>query len=143
MKFLKDDEDRLLYICLAIVLFFIILLCTGCRSKMTYVPIESTKTEYVDRMIRDSIYKLDSVFLDRYQKGDTIFITKEKFVYLYKDKFIHDSIFICDTIKVPYPVETIKETNNLTKIQQGLIGIGIGAICIGIFFGYRKIKGII
>lgn len=143
MKFLKDDEDRFLCICISVVLFFIILLCAGCKSKITYVPVESIKTEYVDKIQKDSIYKLDSVFLDRYQKGDTVFITKEKFVYLYKDKLIRDSIFVCDSIQVPYPVEIIKETNHLTRIQQGLIGIGIGAICIGLFFGYRKIKNIL
>lgn len=138
-----DDEDRLLYLCTAFVLFFIILLMCGCKSKITYIPVESIKKEYVDKIQKDSIYKLDSVFINRYQKGDTVFIIKEKIVYIYRDKFIRDSIFLCDTIRVPYPVEIIKETNHLTRIQQGLIGIGIGSICIGLFFGYRKIKNIL
>jgi hypothetical protein len=39
--------------------------------------------------------------------GDTVFY--QKFHYLYRDKIIRDSIFKTDTIRVPYPVEVIKE----------------------------------
>lgn len=53
----------------------------------------------------DGIESGAHTFLDRYTKGDTVFIAKEKFVYLYKDKLIRDSIFVCDSIQVPYPVK--------------------------------------
>ena len=42
-----------------------------------------------------------------YAQGDTIFL--ERYRYLYKNKIVRDSIFINDTIRVPYPVDVVKE----------------------------------
>ena len=82
----------------------IALLCCACGTTK-YVPIETTRTEYRDNYLRDSIYLHDSIFVK--EKGDTLIV--EKYRYLYRDKLIRDSIFQTDTIRVPYPVEVIKE----------------------------------
>jgi hypothetical protein len=37
---------------------------------------------------------------------------------MYKNKFIRDSVFICDTIRVPYPVEVVKSV----KAKKALSG---------------------
>jgi len=88
-----------------IVIFWVLtLLCCTC-STTKYVPIESVKTEYRDKMVRDSVFRYDSIFVK--EKGDTLIL--ERYRYLYKDKTVWDSIFINDTIRVPYPVEVIKE----------------------------------
>ncbi|MDR3326995.1 MAG: hypothetical protein LBT04_02505 [Prevotellaceae bacterium] len=70
-----------------------------------YIPLESTKTEYRNNFVRNSIFRYDSIFVK--QTADTIFF--ERYQYLYKDRIIRDSIFKCDTIRVPYPVEVVKE----------------------------------
>ncbi len=87
-------------------IFTILLLCfcSSCKTPQ-YIPVETTRTEYKDIYLRDSIYFRDSVFLA--VKGDTVFL--EKYRYLYRDKIVKDSIFKTDTIRVPYPVEVIKE----------------------------------
>jgi len=80
------------------------LLCCACNTTK-YVPVETVKTEYRDKIVRDSVFRYDSIFVK--EKGDTLFI--ERYLYLYKDKIVRDSIFINDTIRVPYPVEVVKE----------------------------------
>ena len=103
-----------------------ILALSGCRSKIQYVPVESVRTEYRDRVIRDSIYQQDSVFFAI--KGDTVYL--EKYRTLYKDRFLCDSVFVQDTIRVPYPVEKIYEVNKLRWYQEALMWIGVGALVV-------------
>jgi len=78
-------------------------LCYSCKS-VQYVPVESVKTEYRDKIVKDSVYLYDSVYIK--EKGDTLIM--ERYRYLYRDKFVRDSVFINDTIRVPYPVEVVK-----------------------------------
>ncbi|MDR1679216.1 MAG: hypothetical protein LBR81_05490 [Prevotellaceae bacterium] len=87
-------------------IFIVLLLCfcSSCKTPQ-YIPVETTKIEYRDNYLRDSIYFRDSVFFAI--KGDTVFL--EKYSYLYRDKIKTDSIFKTDTIRVPYPVEIVKE----------------------------------
>ena len=76
----------------------------SCKS-VKYIPVETTKIEYRDNFVRDSIFRYDSVFIR--EKGDTLIL--EKFRYLYKNRIVKDSVFINDTIRVPYPVEVVKQ----------------------------------
>jgi len=90
----------------SISIFTILLLCvcSSCKTQK-YIPVETVKTEYRDKILRDSIFLYDSVFVK--EKGDTLIL--ERYRYMYKDKIIRDSIFVNDTIRVPYPVEVVKE----------------------------------
>ncbi|MDR1197549.1 MAG: hypothetical protein LBK94_00860 [Prevotellaceae bacterium] len=78
--------------------------CSSCKTPQ-YIPVETSKIEYRENFVRDSIFRYDSVFVK--DKGDTVFM--ERYRYLYKDKIIRDSVFIQDTIHVPYPVEIVKQ----------------------------------
>ena len=119
-------------------LLIIVLLCsmlTGC-TKTLYVPVESVRTEYVDKLQRDSIYvyEKDSMYI----KGDTVF--RDRWRYKYRDKFIHDSVFIQDTIRVPYPVEVIVKVNELHWWQKSFMWVGIVAVLLFIVVWLVKIK---
>lgn len=96
----------------------------SCRS-VEYVPRETIKhdTTYINKLIKDSIYLKDSVYI--HSKNDTVFV--EKYKYQYIDKVVRDtSCFVkSDTISVPYPVE-----KRLTRWQQ--LKLDIGGISIGI-----------
>ena len=112
-------------------------LCYSCKS-VQYVPVESVKTEYRDKIVRDSIYRYDSVFVK--EKGDTLIM--ERYRYLYRDKFIRDSVFINDTIRVPYPVEVIKQVKKpLTGWQNFQVWCGrfalVAVLFLLIFFVLR------
>ena len=91
-----------------LVLIVITLLC-GCRT-VRYVPIETVRTDsvYVDRWQRDSVYVRDSVFVNQYSKGDTLFVDKVVTKYKYKDRWRYDTVAVvrADSVQVPYPVES-------------------------------------
>ena len=108
----------LLYICIAF--------CLIGSTKTVYVPVESVRVEYQDHYLRDSIYRYDSVYFA--VKGDTIWLEKYKSVYPLS--FPRDSIFLQDTIRVPYPVDKIVEVNRLRWYQKTLMWIGVGALFI-------------
>lgn len=96
----------------------------SCRS-VEYVPLETIKhdTTYINKLIKDSIYLKDSVYI--HSKNDTVFV--EKYKYKYIDKVVRDTSYVVksDTISVPYPVE-----KRLTRWQQ--LKLDIGGISIGI-----------
>ena len=92
----------------------------SCKS-IKYIPVVTTKIEYRDNFVRDSIFRYDSVFVR--DKGDTLIL--ERYKYLYKNRIVKDSIFINDTIRVPYPVEVIKQVKtSLTSWQSFQIWCG-------------------
>lgn len=110
--------------CITLAPFMCLLLVCSCRI-VKYVPIETVKvdTTYINKLQRDSIYMLDSVYVK--EKGDTVLI--EKYKYLYRDKLVRDTMYIskADSIQVPYPVE-----KELTKWQQFRMYFGGWAMCI-------------
>ena len=128
-------------------LIYLIILLTGvlfisCRS-IQYVPVETTRTEvqYKDRLQRDSIHVLDSVFM--LVKGDTVF--RDRYRTVYKDKLIRDTAYIhkTDSIQVPYPVEKKLTRWQAMKIELGgwAFGIIISLILIvACWLIYKSIK---
>lgn len=124
-------------VCVLLVLSFI-----GCRTRIQYVPVESVRTEYKDRLQRDSIYFRDSIIMR--EKGDTVFI--DRWRYLYKDRLVTDTLLVSDTIRVPYPVEKELTRWQQTKMDVGgwaigvLSGITILGIAYVIVWLMRKMK---
>lgn len=110
-------------ITLAPFMCMLFIICS-CRT-VKYVPVETIKvdTTYINKLQRDSIYMLDSVYVK--EKGDTVLI--EKYKYLYRDKLLRDTMYISkvDSIQVPYPVE-----KELTRWQQFRMNLGGLAVCI-------------
>lgn len=111
-----------------LIFTIIIILLTSaicsCRS-VQYVPVEVIKTDttYINKVQRDSIYHLDSVYIR--DKGDTVLITKTR--YLYRDKLIRDTVYMSriDSVQVPYPIE-----KKLTRWQQFRLDVGGWAIIV-------------
>ena len=106
------------------LLLFLTTIVSCTTTKIVEVPIETIKTEYIEQVKYDSIYSKDSIYI--MQKGDTIYNNKVQ--YLYKYKYLRDTINITDTIP---KIVTIKDTqyiNQLYTWQKLLIIIGIGFI---------------
>ena len=122
-----------------IYLAALLCLCYSCKMPQ-YIPVESVKTEYRDKIVKDSVYLYDSIYIK--EKGDTLIM--ERYRYLYKDRFIRDSVFINDTIRVPYPVEVVKQVKKpLTGWQNFQVWCGriaLGAILILLFSFVLKRK---
>jgi len=109
----------------------LISLLSGCKS-VQYVPLETVRTDsvYIDRYQHDSIYQRDSVFVNRWTAGDTVYQDKVVWKYVYRDKVVYDTVAILrsDSVRVPYPVE-----RRLTKWEQVRLNVGgwaIGAVII-------------
>ena len=96
--------------------------CT--TTKIIEVPVETIKTEYIEQVKYDSIYSKDSIYI--IQKGDTIYNNKVQ--YLYKYKYLRDTINITDTIPKIITVKDTQYINQLYTWQKLLIIIGIGFI---------------
>jgi hypothetical protein len=119
-----------------IVLFVLIVLQSACKQ-IQYIPIETTKIEYRNNYIRDSIYHLDSIHIK--EKGDTLIIERHR--YTHKNKTIRDSIYIQDTIRVPFPVEVKKPTKNpLTNLQIFQIYCGRIFLILLFLLIWRSVK---
>lgn len=114
---------RLLFL---IIPYIILSSLAGCKS-VQYVPMETVRTDsiYVDRYQRDSIYQRDSVFVNRWIAGDTVYQDKVVWKYVYRDKIKYDTVAILrsDTLRVPYPVE-----HKLTKWEEVRLTVGGWAI---------------
>ena len=79
---------------------FLILAILGLVGCKTTAPIvtptvhtDSVRTSNTHDSIR--VYERDSVFIDRYIKADTIYLTKEKWSIKYRDRevAVHDTIY--------------------------------------------------
>ena len=90
----------------------LVLITVGC-TRMVYIPVESVKTEYINKLSVDSIFMYDSVYLK--EKGDTVFM--EKYKYSYRDRLRLDTVIQKDSIRVPYPVIVEKKLTWWQKIK--------------------------
>lgn len=101
-----------------IVLILLAIMLYGCKS-IQYVPVETIKrdTTYISQIKIDSIYHRDSIYVEH--KGDTVYLSKYKYLYKYIEK--HDTLWRekTDTIQVMYPIEA-----QLTKWQKIKINMG-------------------
>ena len=70
-----------------------------------------TDTKYVTKLQRDSIHIHDSIFVNQWQKGDTVYQVRDRWHVMWRDRLLHDTIYksIVDSVPVPYPVEKIVE----------------------------------
>lgn len=115
-----------------VLLFCFALSCT--TTKLVEVPIEKTKTEYLNKILYDSIYIRDSI--DRYTNGDTVFIYKQKTELKYKYKT--DTIIKIDSIPYPVYIDNTVEVNKLKWYQSGLMVLGIVFILCILFIVLRR-----
>ncbi|NDW10140.1 hypothetical protein [Dysgonomonas sp. 520] len=119
-------------ICLIILFIFLF----SCKSRKIYVPVETVRLEYTDKLMVDSVYQHDSVFV--FSTGDTLYVDRYK--YLYRDRYVRDSIFVNDTIRVPYPEMEIKEVNKLSSLQNFQVWCGRIFLLLILIYLFYKIK---
>ena len=92
----------------------------ACKS-VQYVPVETVKTEYIDRVkqVHDTMHTIEKE--TTYINGDTVLITK----YIDRIKVLHqtDTCIIekTDTVQVPYPVE--RKLSKWEQVKNSLGGI--------------------
>ena len=112
-------------------LLYIVISCT--TTKYIEIPVEHTKIEYRDRIKYDSIYFKDSTVQKK--ENDTIYL--EIYKYLYKYKYLRDTVNIVDSIPVVTIQEVTKEVNKLHNWQFILMVLGGGFIVV---IGYKLVR---
>ena len=115
---------RIILKTLFFLLFLTIVISCKTTTKVVEIPVETIKTEYIEQVKYDSIYSKDSIYI--MQKGDTIYNNKVQ--YLYKYKYLRDTINITDTIPT---IVTVKDTQYINKLytwQKLLMTVGIGFV---------------
>ena len=121
-------------------------LLSGCRStKYITVPEVHTDTLYQARIEKDSIWLHDSVFVNQWQSGDTVYLTSYKWQTKYVERLRLDTIYRArvDSVPVPVPVE-VKVPADLTWWQQFRLHLGnIALMVLGILalLGIAKWRG--
>jgi len=117
----------------------LVLLCCACGT-IKYIPIETTRTEYRNITTTENVFLRDSIFIK--EKGDTLIL--EKYRYLYRDRILRDSVIIRDTLRVPYPVDIVREVKKPLSSWQnfqvwcGRIAIAVGLLAIIYFVRKQK-----
>ena len=113
-----------------IIMFIIILFFTSCKT-IQYVPVPEYHHDsiYFTQVQFDSIYQHDSIYIKEYTKGDTVYFEHTKWHTKYKEKEVHDTLYIAktDSISVPYPVE--KQLTKWQKIKMDTSGFAL-AFCL-------------
>lgn len=119
-------------------------LLAGCTTtKYVTVPEVHHDTVRVTQQQRDSIYLHDSIWVQTLTRGDTVYLTTDRWHTLYRDRVNHDTVYQSriDSIPKPYPVE-VKVSAELTWWQRTrlyLANILLGVIAIaGIVWIVRK-----
>lgn len=117
-------------------------LLSGCKTKIEYVPVESVRTEYKDRIVKE--LHTDTVNNTRfvYVKGDTIIDYREK----ERIKVVHQTdTFISiktDTISKIVPVERKLSRWEKAKMDVGGIAMGVSFVllCAAVWWLVKKFK---
>lgn len=121
---------------IASILF--VLMLQGCKTK--YVSVPEYHNVYVTK--HDTLTKHDSVyqkeFVDRFVKGDTVFLTKTKVDYRYKNiyKTLYRDSIKTDSVRVPYPVEKKLSRWQGLKMEVGGWAIGVLSVVLLAVIGY-------
>lgn len=126
-------KNKYLVATIAILIYLYIMFSfIGCTTTK-YVPIESVRTEYINKVEKDTVIINNDRLIK--EKGDTIYIVNTKYVYKTKNKI--DTILRIDTIPIIQEVEVIKEVNKLKDWQVVLMVLGGGMAAV---IGYKVIR---
>ena len=112
---------------------FCLMVC-GCRTK--YIPVESLRYDslVVAKLVHDSVYVRDSVFVR--ERGDTVYKYKDKYVYVYKTKI--DTFFAerVRDVEIPVPVERELSWWERMKMDFG----GWLLVAVALYVVYRTVR---
>lgn len=116
------NNKIVLYYIISILLLFLLAGCHPLKETMIEykeVPIEKRVLQYQKEIVHDSVY------IKQYQKGDTVYLDKFKYLYINKTDTVIDSI--------PYPMY-IRQTKTITKEKSyplwSYIVVGIALVII-------------
>lgn len=107
----------------------------GCTTTR-YVPVveHRTDTVLVNRTAHDTVSIRDSVYVNQWQRGDTVWVERVKWKTVWENHTAHDTVYKSrtDSVPVPYPVE-VEVPAGLTwwqKLKIDIAEIVLAALAI-------------
>lgn len=141
-----NDDERVAAGCMQVAAYILtallaIVICAmfGSCTTVKYVPLVEHKTDTVwhNHTERDSIYVHDSTYIK--EKGDTVLI--EKWHTRWRDRAVHDTLYISKTDSVPKPYPVIQEVPaKMSKWQKWLMWLGLFTLLGGIVWVAVKVR---
>ena len=144
-KIYNNIMVAVLLVCMLIGLMLCGLL-TSCKShEPTIVERVRTDTVRITQQQRDSIYLRDSIFVNQWQSGDTIFQMRDRWHTQYVWKEVRDTFYKARVDSVPVPYSVIKKVPaELTWWQQArlyLANIVLWVILIiALWWAVKRVK---
>ena len=144
-----NDKERaqlgcmhgILFLLAAAILITVMALCQGCTTtKEVIVEKVRTDTVYQSHTQHDSIHIRDSVWVERWTQGDTVYIVKDRWKTEWRERLKTDTVYMSKTDTV-YIEKTTEKTKTLTWFERWRIRIGtIMFIALGLFALYCGIR---
>lgn len=132
----KDIGDKIINVLMTwtmgIVLCGAITLLFGCSTPRTIVServVVKTDTLYKTKVSKDTFRLHDSVYVEPYMRGDTVYKTHN--VWQWRDRIktqidtVYKAALRTDTIRMPIPVEHKATWWEKTQMQVGKFTIGV------------------
>lgn len=125
----REDAFKLMFVGLLLATLLLVLsMLQGCKTKQIVVPeYHSVIVSHHDTLTRhDSIYQRE--FVDRYIKGDTIYLTRTKVDYRYRTLFRtrwRDSLRVDSVTKIK---EVPAKLTRWQKVKQDIGGWAMAAL---------------
>lgn len=131
----------------AIICGLVLSALTGCKTQERIQIVEHVRTDtlYQSKVQRDSIHVHDSVYVNQWTAGDTVYVTRDRWHTAIQERIRTDTIYhhCTDSVPVPYPVtkEVPAELTWWQKTRIYLAEIMLCAFAIGviIYFGRKHI----
>lgn len=117
-------------------------LCLCSCTSTRYVPVETVRTEYKDRV--HEVQTADSVTDTRFVwvSGDTVVSWRDRVKW--RERVVRDTVSVIrtDTVREPYPVE--RELTRWERTKMDLGGVALGglavAVCAAVVWLARKFR---
>jgi hypothetical protein len=130
-----------LFVVAAVVLIIIAALCQGCTTtKEVVVEKVRTDTVWQNHMQHDSIHVRDSIWVERWMSGDTVYVVKDRWKTEWRERLKTDTVYMSKTDTV-YIEKTTENTKTLTWFDRWRVRIGTFIfIVLGLFAVYCGIR---
>ena len=123
------------------VCLFIALLCAVCSPRVVETVVVRTDTLIQTKVEKDSVVHRDSVYVHEWQKGDTVYMEKVKWMTRWENHLKHDTLYISKTDTVKVKDVVVKEVKKpMGWFAETFMIIGIVASLILIVFIVWKIR---
>lgn len=133
--------------CYALAFILGLILCwvfSGCSSPKqltTTIHHNTTDTIYKTKVERDSIFRHDSIFVNVYQRGDTIFKEHTRWLTRWRDRLLIDTVYQSRTDTLTEYREVMREVERrLSWWQRTQMYIGDMALILLIVLVLYKLK---